>query len=433
MRYILFTAIYFLITSVQVIGANLPGASALSHRPRLASVGMRQGKFLIEQRWRNALNQIERRVVDAHIEKSLFPVYHISLASAGGLEKLNGIIFSKTPFPITLTTREEWPPVLGGCLGLLNNQNYAPALQAIKPLVYTEVKDIPVLQRVLIQNALWDVFDSLYLQGINPWLAGKKFHRRRWQMLLYWLAHDISYIAVPKKDLLGYCRKGIVRYRVLGSKLWRNTDELFSFQQPTIHEAALDFRRVVRIYLYSPKIDFAKLSKKQLLLFCQGKKILGTGSVAIEVEDAITVLPGGKGLYPTRIPIIARSYRVIYSDRKHLMLNFSIYRLRHGEISLRPQSLMRLPGKFGTWALLNLPTIPDGSAGFLAKYPIVCAQCHYPGRVKSFRPGGPLPQYCRIVDSGTGFVQLQAIRRKRESPEYQALQFYCNQSLPRMQ
>ncbi len=223
------------------------------------------------------------------------------------------------------------------------------------------------------------------------------------------------------------------RRRVLGPKLWRKAVELYSYQQMTIHASALGFRRVVRIYLYDPKINFTTLPDAKLMAYYRGEKPLDTGSVAVEVEDALAVLPGGTRLFPTRIPIIARSYRVIYSRKGDPMLAFTMFRFPKNATALHPNSLKRLPSRFGTWALLNLPTIPNGSIGFLAKFSVVCAQRHFPGELRSFRSGLKQPEarYFRITRTGTGFVQMRTLQRKLHSIDFDALGFYCSHPLPK--
>lgn len=421
--------------SLAAITSTFPAVVAAAPIPLTAlSAGTHAKGNLSARQWWGAINQVDFRVVQAHIQRSLLPIHRIQLHNAGGFSKVNRITFSRLRFPITLTAREEWPPVLGGCRILLAKSNFEAAIRALEPLAYAPVKHIPILQRVLIQNALWDVFDSLYYQGADPRYSGVKFHRRRWRALLLWLAHDVSHIAVQRKDLAAYCRPGVAIRRVLGPKLWRKAVEIYSYQQLTIHATALGFRRVVRIYLYDSKVNFAKLSNAQLRAFFRGERTLGTGSVAIEVEDAIAVLPGGAGLFPTRIPVIARSYRAIYSGRGNPILDFSIYRFRRRAAKLRSGNLRKLPGSFSTWALLNLPTIPNGSIGYLAKYSVVCAQCHFPGEVRSFRSGlaAPNPRYFRLTQNGTDFVQTRTVQRKLQSLDYAALTFYCGQPLPRM-
>jgi hypothetical protein len=385
-----------------------------------------------ERKWWNAIDQLEARTVDAHVQKSLFSNLHLFLAKTARFETLNRINFSRRVFPVALTPRSEWPPVLGGCRNLTTRQGYKMAMRSLEPLAHAQVGNIPALQRVIIQNALWDVFDEVYYQGADPWRSVGDFHRRRWKPLLLWLAHDMSRIAVPQKVLMGFRKLGIVRRLVLGKKLWRRATELYSLQQLTIHSTALGFRRVVRIYVYDPKEDWATLPRSQFLQFCRGKKWLPAGSVAIEVEDAVAVLPGSARLFPTRIPIIARSYRVVYSGKGDPILAFSIYRFPQYATELQAKGLRRLPGSFSTWALLNLPTIPNGSIGYLAKFSVVCAQCHFPGPLQSFATGlaRPMARYFRLTRSGTGFVQNQTISRKIQSLAYTALTFYCNQPLP---
>jgi hypothetical protein len=398
-----------------------PGATSIS-----------QSEISSGQRWWKAVNALEIRVVNAHLQKSLLSAYRASHGGIASWEKMNGITFSRKLFPITLTSREEWPPVLGGCRNLMEKPNYETAIRALEPLAHSPVRNIPILQRVLVQNALWDVFDSVYQEGSHPWHSGGKFHRRRWRTLLLWLAHDISHIAVSRRALSTYCRPGVARRHVLGPRLWRRAVELYSLQQLTIHTTVLGFRRVVRVYLYDPKRNLAKLPAAQLHLYCRGAETMGTGSVAIEVEDAIAVLPGGDGLFPTRIPVIARSYRVIYSGRGNPILDFAIYRFPRSAAKVQSKDLRRLPGSFSTWTLLNLPTVPDGSTGFLAKYSVVCAQCHFPGQVQSFRSGLARPErrYFRITKKGTGFVQARTVQRKLRSTEFAELKFYCGQPLP---
>lgn len=60
----------------------------------------------------------------------------------------------------------------------MTKSKFEAAIRALGPLARASVKNIPVLQRVLIQNALWDVFDSVYQEGADPWLADGQFHRR---------------------------------------------------------------------------------------------------------------------------------------------------------------------------------------------------------------------------------------------------------------
>lgn len=412
---------------------RLFGFSSSPRRTDAATSGQKKEVFP-EQRWWEAINRLGAMVIHAHVQKSLFAALHLKLTKTVRYEYRNKIDFSRQRFPITLTARDEWPPVLGGCRCLMIKSNFDAAIRALEPLARAPVKNIPVLQRVIIQNALWDVFDSVYREGADPWLAGGQFHRRRWQALLFWLAHDISHIAVQKKNLAAYCAQGLARHRVLGPKAWRKAVELYSFQQLTIHATALGFRRVVRIYLYDPKVNFAKLPAAQMQAFCLGKRKLGAGAVAIETEDAIAVLPGGDGLFPTRIPVIARSYHVVYAGRRNPILDFALYRFSHRTAAFQAKRLKRLPGSFATWALLNLPTIPNGSTGFLARYSVVCAQCHFTGQLQSFRSGlaVPKPRYFRLAQSGTGYVQTRTVQRKRQSLDYAALTYYSSQPLPRM-
>lgn len=208
--------------------------------------------------------------------------------------------------------------------------------------------------------------------------------------------------------------------------------QIYSYQQPTIHAEALGYRRIVRIYLYDPKVDFTKLSPRQLAAYCHSRSRWHAGGVAIEVEDAIAVAPRTANLVPTRIPVVARSYRVVFTARGVLGLRFSIYRLETRAAALGARSLKRLPDDFGTWALLNLPTIPSCNGGYLAKYPVVCGQCHNPGVIQSFRSGigRPRARYFCLTRGRGRFVRRRDLREKAKSPEYNALQFYWAAAVP---
>lgn len=149
--------------------------------------------FLLAALWRAALDLLNSRGVQAQIEKSLLSHYHIKSGRAGGFQRLNGINFSKNRFPIALNAEEEWPPAIGGCLYLLRGAEYRRAARRLKALAAAPVRRIPVVQRVLIHNGLWDVFDSLYLQGISPWHPALGKVRQRWRTLLFWLAHDMAH------------------------------------------------------------------------------------------------------------------------------------------------------------------------------------------------------------------------------------------------
>lgn len=382
--------------------------------------------------WWGVISTLDRRTVKARVEKSLLIEMHRDRHDgAGSFRRLNRIDFSRRRFPIVLGAREEWPPAIGGCLYLLHGSAYTNALAELKLAATASVKKIPVIQRVIIQNAIWDVFGSLYLQGTAPWYS-QITHRGRWNTLLFWLAHDMAHIAVPVRGLALCHKVGVVRRRLLGPKLWRKAVELYSFQQPTIHTLVLNFRRIVRVYIYDPKVDFAKLSVAEVRAYACGRRWLSTGAVAIEVEDAIAVSPRNAGLVSTRIPIIARSYRVFYADRRNLMPSFSIYRLPRSATTLSSKYLRKVHGDFGTWALLNLPTIPNSSEGFLARYPVVCAQCHYPGVIQTLRAGisSPHARYFQLTRSSTGFVRMRTITRQRESSEYEALRFFWSEAKP---
>jgi hypothetical protein len=370
-------------------------------------------------------------VVNAHIQRRLLRTRGPTGADVGGFVRINGIWYSKKTFPTKIGARGEWPAVLGGCRRLLTNGGATHAIKLLSEFAEISEQGLPTIQRVLLQNALWDVFASVYGAGTSPWTARFVESRRRWRELLWCLAREMSQMAATAVELRPYCIAGTARIRVLGVVRWKRAYQLVTYQQPTIHAAALGFRRVVRIYLYVPPSELGGNPRSLLKRYFERVAAFAAGTVAIEAEDAVAIARGSGLPVATHIPVILRSYRILAHSGGRPLLGFSLYRFRRGEARFIPAAIHRLPAGFATWALLNLPTIPNGSVGYLAKYPVVCAQCHFAGELQSFHSGltRPRARYFRLVHPGTGYERITDVRRITASAAFGALQYYWDTPL----
>ncbi|HTV49089.1 MAG TPA: hypothetical protein VMG59_11665 [Phycisphaerae bacterium] len=371
--------------------------------------------------WSDLINVLSAKQVNASLEKSLLNKYHVSLNQAGGFIEINNCFFTQNQFPVLMNSSEEWPPAMGGTSYLLKDPTYGRII-----LLCTQIDAVPIVQetvidRVIFQSKLWDVFDPLFFDGLDPTNNdGVNGYRR--QKLLYYIASVMRHVAVPEQMLHPYEVSTSARELVFGMADLKNVSEFYNMDFPFVHDAVNHFRRMSHLYLYDPKVNFPQLSQNDIQDYLEYKRTLHIGSIAAFEEDAIAITPNLE-LVPTAIPDLVRSYR-ISGNNTNRQINFALFRLKLGANALTPDAFQELPGTLESWEAINLPNTPGHlQPGFRVPIYVSCIQCHGPGVVRGFNPRGNFfdPTLIRFTNKPETFSADRNIDYKVMSAECKVL------------
>lgn len=377
-------------------------------------------------KFRTLLSLLSTKVVAAQIERRLFPAYRISGPASGGLILVNRHEYSRARFPVTMGRREEWPPAAGGSLFLLARRRSERVLLACHAADKVAASSIPSIQRVALQSRIWDVFDTLYRDGVAPANFGK-FNMNRWRRVLDALAATMRRLAVRYRELAQYRRGTTDIPAVAGVADAPHWAEFYDKRYLFVHDLANGLRRSCHVYLYDPNLNLLNLPKVQLRAFLSGRLEWSVGSAAIFEEDAIAITRRF-WLVPTHIPVLVRYYRTSGTNR-HRRIVFKVFRLADSSVNIGPGSLAQLGPHAQAWAAVNLPSIPGhGKPGFRCAISVSCLGCHSPFAPKCFDPGifQRKEMDVRFLRPGGNFTGDRSVRYKSISDEAAALRYYWN-------
>ena len=140
------------------------------------------------------LTVLSEKTVQAHIERRLLAEYHVKASGDGGTIALNGYQYSRRRFSVRMGAKEEWAPAIGGSFFLLNKKRMGSVVLACRTVLKERPGTIPLFRRVIVQARVWDVFDSLYQDGVNPANYGR-FNTQNWHRELKYLAAVMRFLS----------------------------------------------------------------------------------------------------------------------------------------------------------------------------------------------------------------------------------------------
>lgn len=370
------------------------------------------------------LNVLSEKTVQAHIERNLFRKYQVSKTNCGGLMKLNGHRYSVRQFSVKMNRDEEWAPAIGGSFFLLTKKRSEAVVDSCRAVLRGKPTAIPLLRRVVVQARLWDVFDSLYRDGVNPGHYGG-FNVRRWREELECLAAVMRFLAVTYGRLKPYCAGITSLPSIVGKKDAARWAEFYDRKFLFVHDIANGFRRACHVYLFDPDLNFLKIPPRKLIGFLSGRLAWSPGSAAVLEEDAIAITPR-LHLVATLVPVLVRSYKTTAAT-PHRQIGFQVLRLKKTAQNTGSGAFTPLPSSAEGWAGINLPDVPGHrKPAFRCALSVSCLGCHSPYAPKSFDPG-PVqrsPANVRFARPGGDFTGRRVAGYKYVSGEFAALRYY---------
>ena len=313
---------------------------------------------------------LHHRVATTHLHEELLPRYGLQAGDVT-LEEIDGQRYTVELVELELGDFEEWPPIMGDAAFLLQPDRYRSICDFCLNLTRAE-PPTSTIQRVLLQQELWTAFDHLYLHYAHPESKGNTASEPTVK-LLWNLAQAVRHLATTPDELAGLPSADDLMAALIDVS---KGVELYSFEEPAMHDPANYFRRVTRLLYFDPQQDLAGAGEERWRQWLGHGFDLSAGGQAVILENAVAVTPEGR-LIATEIPVLVRRYEVLDDTEQGRRFQFSMYRLRDGVDDFGPDSLVMFPQEAEAWAFLDLPNIPtDSAVAYRVPYELSCEQCH---------------------------------------------------------
>jgi hypothetical protein len=371
------------------------------------------------------LKVLGKRTVKGQAHRSLVGKYSPPGKKVAPL-KFRGDFTDTEDLPIALSDFEEWPAPLLGALPYLTSPTYEELLGALAGIRGQRADRATVIGRIVIQSELWVLFDTLYLNGTSPQHEGK-FDRPRWCRLLWEVAQTMLHLGPDPKEIEALASPDEALASLFGQGEYARSAEYWNVEQVFSHDFANGYRRSIHVRLFDPTVDFANLTKKQVLAFSKREQELSQGAWALLYENAIAITPN-RELVATPVPLVAKPYRVVNDPKSRSPVEGDVFRINYKAKSLSKDAFERFPDDAEGWANVPLPNIPTGaqsrSRAPLRSY--VCALCHLSASPVCFNPGYDLVHYSthRVNSRSQHYTERRNLLLKSTQPEAVALWRY---------
>lgn len=361
---------------------------------------------------------LSTRTYLAHVHQDLFFKYGLD----DNAELLQDQLYSSRCIPIPIEDNEEWPTILSGARFLLESPHYETLLDLCRQTRVAQ-KHASRMSRLFLQNTLWNTFDQLYLEGIDPSNIGT-FDTSRWVMALSEISLTMKYLALSDEDIRTLPTIAPMRRELMGLGQDSAPVVCFSLQDPHSHEVASRYTRSIRVSVYLPAANLS--TQRAVEHYIDQLQDLPDGTVCLLEENLVALTQSGN-LAITGVPSVIKRYTVNAGER-----DYAMYRVRPDSNTLDISSVLKVPDDTESWGANNLPNIPNAglNAPMRAPYRVTCVECHN-HTLNVLRPGYT-PRLSKFMVLGADenhFQDQRLIESKIESAEARALAVYWTEDV----